>query len=318
MERRSKASAFTLVELLVVIGIIAVLIGILLPVLAGARRAAETAQCLSNLRQIGQGFAMYTSEHLGWGIPGFIRQRPSFGGRGEETWATILAAKKYIKGVDQIDFNPPTPDESLPGDNAWNSPGSSGDTVFRCPSGTNKQNNFAPDEPTSKTDDRNSWFWRRQSLLHAGVGASRGESPIVDNWYAMNGVMPTGPQMDNGVGQDAFPMRVFGHYRSAANGKKKGQIVGGPLIKVSKIKKAGEMAMIFDGFQIHDYNTNNISARHGRRKTQTNFLFADGHAETVPTKSLPNGGAGGNMSTSDLRSPVELQKSPFPKWRLDQ
>ena len=53
------------------------------------------------------------------------------------------------------------------------------------------------------------------------------------------------------------------------NGKKKGQIVGGPLIKVSKIRKAGEMAMIFDGVQMHDYNTNKISARHGKRKTQT-------------------------------------------------
>jgi prepilin-type processing-associated H-X9-DG protein len=114
-------------------------------------------------------------------------------------------------------------------------------------------------------------------------------------------------------------MRVFGHYRSAGNGKKKGQIVGGPLIKVSKIRKSGEMAMIFDGFQAHDYNTNKISARHGRRD-QTNFLFADGHAVTVPTKSLPNGGAGNNMSTSDLRSADELGRKgfTFPKWRLDQ
>src|ERR671912_1895636 len=100
---RRRTNAFTLVELLVVIGIIAVLIGVLLPVLAGARRAAETAQCLSNLRQIGQGFAMYTSEYLGWGIPGFIRRQPN-GGRGEGTWGTMLVVKKYIRSADQMDF----------------------------------------------------------------------------------------------------------------------------------------------------------------------------------------------------------------------
>ena len=319
---RRRSAAFTLVELLVVIGIIAVLIGILLPVLSGARRAAETAQCLSNLRQIGQGFATYNSEHLGWVIPGFIRQRPSFGGRGEETWATILVVKKYIRSADQIDFvgSGGTP----PGEDAWDSAGSSGNTVFRCPTGTNKNNDVSGDIPTSKTDDRNAWYWRRQSLLHGGL-VDRGVAPIIDNWYAMNGVMPSGGDMDNNVGQDAFPMRTFGYYRSAGNGKVAGQIVGGPMIKVSKIKKAGEMAMIFDGVQMHDYNTNKISARHGRGRTQTNFLFADGHAVTVPSASLPKGGAAtswdahnANQADSELRAAVELQKSPFPKWRLDQ
>jgi prepilin-type processing-associated H-X9-DG protein len=272
------------------------------------------------MRQIGQGFAMYNSEHLGWVIPGFIRQQPSFGGRGEETWATILVVKKYIRQADQIDFV--GSGGSPPGEEAWDSEGSAGNTVFRCPSGTNKQNDGPNIVPKSKTDDANAWFWRRQSLLHAGVADSQGSAPIVDNWYAMNGVLPTQADMRAGRGQDAWPMRTFGHFRNAGGGFKKGEIVGGPMIKVSKIKKAGEMAMIYDGIQMHDFNTNKISARHGRNKTQTNFLFADGHAETVPSKSLPNGGANsgwdGNESTSDLRSAQELAKSPFPKWRLDQ
>ena len=67
---RFKVNAFTLVELLVVIGIIAVLIGILLPVLGNATTRARTVACQANLRSINQALVMYTGENKGsypWG-----------------------------------------------------------------------------------------------------------------------------------------------------------------------------------------------------------------------------------------------------------
>src|SRR2546421_3243392 len=57
--------AFTLIDLLVVIGIIGILMALLLPALEKAREHANTAKCATNLRSVGQAMALYVNENHG-------------------------------------------------------------------------------------------------------------------------------------------------------------------------------------------------------------------------------------------------------------
>ncbi len=91
-----------MVELLVVIGIIGVLLGLLLPVITKVRDRANTAACLSNLRQIGMAISTYADDHNGCLVPGdYLGLIDGFPQPGAGNWTDILVDGQYISAPNQ-------------------------------------------------------------------------------------------------------------------------------------------------------------------------------------------------------------------------
>ena len=270
---RTGHAGFTLVELLVVIGIIAILISILFPSLGKVRASARTVACTVNLRQIGQAFHAYAADRKDYVVPKDWYHHADPGNKFRDNWAITLIESGYL----------PAPAQ----DPTWR--GSEGNSVFRCPDGLDEK--WVEGTPAWDGGERSpigAKFWRVTS-------STSGKS--YDIWYGVNG---------------ANESAMFGQYPMNAcppPGSKEAQ-----LMKMSKIRRASEVALVFDGLSQH-FGTGmgyvHINARHNNRTT-TNVLFCDGHVESLARDTMPSE-KGAMEDVGLLRA-----KYSYPKWRLDQ
>jgi len=265
--RKCRKDAFTLVELLVVIGIIAVLIGILLPALTRARKGAQTVACLSNLRQVGLAVQMYTQLTKGV-LPQVIVA--DYTTRKWVGWDALI--EKKLLSVERIETI-----QTLRGDSFA---GVQRVSVLRCPgegedkiSNPNGMYGFAPITYGKFRNNINGFVF---SSFGADSKAAAYNAVIhrVYSHYALNGIDPA--------------IGTYSPGREPMRGSLGPSVLFTPPtlyfwapIKVTRVLAKTWMAS--DGTH-SDYGTALPAFRHP--KLGANFVYFDGHAETLQMSDI--------------------------------
>jgi prepilin-type N-terminal cleavage/methylation domain-containing protein/prepilin-type processing-associated H-X9-DG protein len=280
---------FTLVEMLVVIGIIALLVAILLPIAWRVQEQARTVSCLSNMRQFAMAAHAYSQKYNGICLPAAWRN-PIARTSGKHSWVDDESWPLILMNAGLIDA--PRYDPARPNLHAqMRSP-------FYCPSGILEVTTIFSDLDASSPADR------RDPVGAAGrICRSESTGISIVLWYGINGSTSTG------LLNSAPALRV------PLDGQQPTDFSA--LTRMATINRPSELVLFYDGLYMNLFsvNANRVNARHGNRKL-TNLAFFDGHAATYRTEQLP----GGFQATTSHFSLNTLNSSyaTGPKWRLNQ
>lgn len=288
-DRRFKG--FSLVELLVVIGVIGVLIALLFPAFSRVRESARATTCLSNLRQIGTAAAAYATKFDGYTLPaGYAHPTENAAGtstrRDAETWATILVNQKMLVAPDVKTINASVSTEH---------------SVLRCPSGT-EDLEFSEFSAAGSGSAGEEIPTRDHGLAQRPTRAKSDRSGVVvDVWYGMNATHRSFNSIQT-------PGRRLPDHSNPGDFS---------LVRLSRISDPSRMVFIYDGVWINPMvDADRLAARHGKGRL-TNILFYDGHAATFTTKDLPGGMGPNKRDSGDRFSNSALGSNIALKWRLD-
>ena len=283
-----RSRAFTLVELLVVIGVIAILIAILLPAMQRAREAARAIACASNIRQVGMSVVLYASQNHGK-LPYY---RHDYAGGTMQ----ILYREGYITG----------------GTSELRSVGNPGVTplitrtvrmpkVLQCPGRFDYIGHS--DGTFAAPGARNTSVWSvgqfANSVANARVlsnyGACYGAGA---NWattdnlnvfshYTVNGIDPS---EWNVAGQRYNPTLVIAgrtvRYTPAFENYAGlfGNNCKRPQVSIARIQRASETWLGFEGAHWSKAGWENVTFRHSN--LSANFVYFDGHVERLRSSEI--------------------------------